>query len=110
MTPEVRRKVLVAIRAGNYREVAARAAGINPSTLRAYVKRKDEEAQEFLAAIHEAESDVEIELVGAVKRFAAGDMRAATWYLSHSSSGAVSMGHVSASRMIRTASARHFSN
>jgi hypothetical protein len=82
VTPEVRRKVLLAVRAGNYREVAAQYAGISYSALRAYLKRKDDpEAGQFLAAVLEAESAVEIELVGAVKKMAAGDLKAATWYL-----------------------------
>jgi hypothetical protein len=82
MTAEVRRKVLLAVRAGNFREVAAQYAGVSYSALRAYLKKKrDPEATAFLAAVLEAETAVEIELVGAVKRMGANDLKAATWYL-----------------------------
>lgn len=83
MTPEVRKKILIAIRAGNYREVAAQFAGVTAKTLREYLRRKDEEAVEFRAAIIEAEASVEIEMVGTIRRLAAGDLKAGTWYLTH---------------------------
>lgn len=83
VTPEVRKNILLAIRAGNYREVAAQFAGITGKTLREYLKRKDSDAIEFRAAIQRAESEVEIEMVGAIKRLGTGDFKAATWYLTH---------------------------
>jgi hypothetical protein len=87
VTPEVRKKVLLAVRAGNYREVAAQFAGITYSTLRRYLKRTDDpEAVELCAALLEAEAAVEIEMVGAIKRLATGDLKAATWYLSRKAS------------------------
>ncbi len=82
MTREVRQKVLYAIKQGNYREVAAQYAGVCPATLRAYLKKREPEAEEFLAALLEAEAKVEIELVGAIQKLAQGDLKAGTWYLS----------------------------
>ena len=83
MTEPVRAKILDAVRAGNYREVAAPHAGVSAKTLRAYcAKKRDPVARAFRAALLEAEAAVEIELVGAIKKMATGDLKAATWYLS----------------------------
>lgn len=81
MTPQVKEKILEAIRGGNYREVAAQYAGVTAKTLREYLRKKDDDAIVFRAAILAAEAKVEIDLVGAIKKLADGDLKAGTWYL-----------------------------
>lgn len=83
ITDAVKEKILEAIRGGNFREVAARYAGVTPKTLRAYLARKnDEEAMAFRAVLLEAEAKVEIDIVGAIQTMArTEDIKAGTWYL-----------------------------
>lgn len=76
-TPETRQKVLTAIKAGNFREVAAGYAGISPATLRSWLARDPE----FLAAVTQAEQEAEIRMVAIVAAAAAKDAKHAEWWL-----------------------------
>lgn len=82
ITEPVKAKILEAIRQGNFREVAARYAGVSPKTLQVYLKRKgDDEAMAFRMVLLEEEARVEMNIVGALNRMSEGDMKAGTWYL-----------------------------
>lgn len=58
-TPETAKKVCDAIRAGNYKEAAARYAGLNPETVNQWLRRYPE----FSAMVHEAEAAAEVRIV-----------------------------------------------
>ena len=85
LTPDVREKILTAIRAGNYRHVAARWAGVSPRTLQHWCKlgrdAKRGVMEEFLRALLKAEQDAEILMVGLVFKAAASDAKYAEWWL-----------------------------
>jgi uncharacterized protein YcaQ len=88
ITDQVKEKILEAIRGGNFREVAARYAGVSPKTLHVYLKRRDDEARAFRIAVLEAEAKVEIDIVGAINTMArTNDIKAGTWYLARKFSG-----------------------
>lgn len=84
-TPEVREKVLVAIRAGNYLEVAARYAGISRSTLFGWLDRgrkaRSGQFLEFLDAVDGAIAQAEVAAVADVVKASQTDWRAAAWLL-----------------------------
>jgi transposase len=85
LTPSVRENILTAIRAGNYRDVAAEWAGVSVYTLRGWCQRdkRDEEGpfHEFWLALLEAEKSAEILMVGLVVQAARDDAKYAEWYL-----------------------------
>jgi phage terminase small subunit len=83
MTTEVRSRILLAVLAGNYREVAGRIAGVDPSKLRRYLRSKDTNAVAFRDAIEQAECTVEGRLVKSVLQMGKKNLQAATCYLSH---------------------------
>lgn len=84
LTPEVQAKVVRAIKAGNYAEVAARHAGIDIATYMRW-KVKGEEGREpyraFREAIHDAEAYAQQRAVGVISRAMSKDWKAAAWYL-----------------------------
>jgi transposase len=75
-TEAVAKKILAAIRAGNFREVAAEFAGIDPGTLMRWMKRKGEPYRSFRVALLEAERASEVLLVKRQMRFAEKDVKA----------------------------------
>ena len=85
LTPELCGLICQAIRDGNYREVAAKWAGVPVRTyLRWCARGKKEESgpyHDLWHAILEAEADAEIKMVDAVMKAAASDPRHAQWWL-----------------------------
>jgi transposase-like protein len=78
-------KIITALQAGNYREVACRYAGISNQTLRNWLKQAENpdappEYLEFLAAIEKAEADAEVADIALIRRSAQdGQWQAAAW-------------------------------
>ncbi len=90
LTAEVSEKIVRAIRAGNYPEVAARHAGVHPSTYYRWMERgelegsapEDDPYRQFRAEVERAIADAEAAEVGLVIKAARdGDWRAAAWLL-----------------------------
>lgn len=84
LSPDVQAKIVRAIKAGNYAEVAARHAGIDISTYMRW-KVKGEEGRkpyrEFCAAIADAEAHAQQRAVGIITKAMPGDWKAAAWFL-----------------------------
>lgn len=80
-TEETRAKILECIRAGNFREVAARAAGVGKSTFHHWMQSEDERFADFQAEVEAAEQDAEVAMVGIVVAAAATDPKHAQWWL-----------------------------
>ena len=83
-TEERKEKILQALRAGNYRTAAAKWAGIEPGTLKAWVNRGNHGEPgyaEFVAAIKEAEGQAEASLVATIKKASQEHWQAAAWLL-----------------------------
>lgn len=80
-----RDRIIRAVRAGNYREAAARAAGIAPSTLYAWLERGAAEETgpyyEFSEALQRAEAEAEVFAVATIRKAMPDDWRAAVTYL-----------------------------
>lgn len=87
LTPEVKRKLLRAIREGNYLNVACGLAGISYETFNGWMKRGDRESSgpyvQFSQAVRQAELEAEQRLVATLKRASAKSWMAAAWLLSH---------------------------
>jgi transposase-like protein len=84
LTPEVKERIVRAIRAGNYGEVAARAAGISRSTYYRWMERgREGEAIycDFADAVSGAEADAEVEAVARIRQAMPDDWRACAHYL-----------------------------
>jgi transposase len=81
LSPEVRERVVNAVRAGNYFEAAARAAGISESTLYRWLERGAEEKRgvyrDFREAVRRAEAESEVHAVAVIRRAMSDDWRAA---------------------------------
>jgi hypothetical protein len=77
--------IVRAMRAGNYRDAAARAAGITPSTLYAWLERGANEDSgpyhEFAEAMQRAEGEAEVYAVAIVRQAMPEDWKAALSYL-----------------------------
>jgi hypothetical protein len=69
--------ILNSIRQGNFRNTAARAAGINPKTLSKWMHRTEPKYVEFAQLVIEAEANIESKCVN--KLIEAGD-KDAKWY------------------------------
>lgn len=70
LTPEVERRILSALRGGNYREAAAQAGGVHRHTLRNWIVRGEageEPYAAFLAAVEKAEAFAERRLLKLIK-------------------------------------------
>jgi len=81
-------KLIEALRSGNYRIDACRAAGIHYNTLLAWEKKGESESSgeyvEFLDALWRAEAEAVIKNVDVITKAAQdGDWRAAAWFLEH---------------------------
>lgn len=85
LTPECQERLIEAIRAGNYNSVAARYAGIDPSTLRRWLRRgrdaKSGRYRSLYLAVRKAETYAEIRAVAIVQKQMEGNWRAAVSYL-----------------------------
>ena len=85
----VTQKVVDLIRAGNYLEVAATAAGIHRSTLHRWMKHgRDQERgryRKFLTAVEKAQAESESRDVALIAKAASEDWRAAAWRLERKS-------------------------
>ena len=85
LTPVVRERIVQAIRAGNYAESAARAAGIAASTYYRWMERGERESagafREFAEAVRLAEAEAEVHAVAIIRRAMGEDWRAALAYL-----------------------------
>jgi len=92
LTADVEEKVVRAIRAGNYPEVAARHAGVHPSTYYRWMERgglggdavEDDPYRHFCAEVERAIADAEAAEVGLIVQAArGGTWQAAAWLLEH---------------------------
>ena len=78
LTPERSARILDLLRAGNTRQTAAQASGIDPGTLSGYVSR----FPDFATAVKEAESEAESRHVANIAGAAArGSWQASAWWL-----------------------------
>jgi hypothetical protein len=82
LNPEVVGRFLTAIRAGNYRETAARLAGIGPSTMYRWLHDPRPEYAAFRMALDMCEAEVEVEVIGNLFRLSRTSTRAAAFILS----------------------------
>lgn len=90
LTPEVQERIIQALTAGNYQEVAAQYAGINPSTYYKWLheareENASEELKEFLEAVEKARAQAEVRSVALIQNAAnGGTWQAAAWWLERS--------------------------
>ncbi len=84
-TPEVRKKILQVIRAGNFQHVAAAYGGIDRKTLERWLARGKREThgeyRNFWLAFQNAVAESEVELVLGIRGHAKADWRAAAFLL-----------------------------
>lgn len=84
-TEEIKKKILEAVRMGNYDYIAAKAAGISASTLRSWFSRgrreKDGEYAEFLAAVTEAANSTETRVIAGIIKAGLSDPKHWQWWL-----------------------------
>jgi transposase-like protein len=80
LTPEVRDRIVAAVRAGNYYEPAARSAGISPATLHRWMEKGSKSAsgiqREFHDAVKRAAAELEVEITARIRKAASEDWRA----------------------------------
>jgi transposase len=85
LTAQLQEKVVQAIRAGNYAEIACRAAGISPSSYYRWMERGEQDPGTiyagFAEAVRLAEAESEVHAVALVRRAMSDDWRAALAYL-----------------------------
>jgi hypothetical protein len=84
LTPEIQDKIVSAIRAGNYGEVAAAYAGIGSSTFYRWMDQGKAQAgpyREFREAVKAAESEAEVRAVAIVQKQMPEHWQAAMTYL-----------------------------
>src|SRR3990172_7679311 len=87
LNPEVSEFIVAAIRAGNYAEVAAKAAGIHPATYYEWMKRgktgakADKLYAEFAEAVKRGEGEAEAHAVALVRKAMPDNWQAAMTYL-----------------------------
>ena len=85
-TPDVRTRIIAAIRNGNTYEASANYGGICYSLLREWIVRGEEDESgdflEFVEAVKKAEAEAEVESVALIRRSAQdGQWQAAAWFL-----------------------------
>lgn len=92
LTSERQKKIVDAIRAGNYADIAARYAGIDPATYHTWMKRGRESDtpehkiyREFHNAVKEAQAQAEIRDVALISKAAQENWQAAAWRLERKS-------------------------
>lgn len=85
LTPEFHAAFVRLLKAGNFREVAARALDVDPDTVGRWMRRGERERsgmhREFRRAVIEAETAAEMGMVASVMTAAKADPRHAEWYL-----------------------------
>jgi transposase len=85
-TPEVARRIVNAIAAGNFLEAAAAYGGISYECLNQWIRRGERETDgiyfQFLQDVHEAKAKAEVTLVATIKKASTNDWKAAGWMLS----------------------------
>jgi hypothetical protein len=85
LTAAVSERIVQAIRAGNYPEPAARAAGISPSTYYRWMTRGQQEPtgifHDFAETVARAEGEAEVHAVAFIRRAMSADWRAALAYV-----------------------------
>lgn len=86
LTPEIRKRIVDAVRAGNYLETAAKFAGVAKQTLYNWMARGRRasrgEYREFVDAVEKALSDAEVADVAIIGKAAReGNWQAAAWRL-----------------------------
>jgi transposase len=85
LTKDVHDRIVAAVRAGNYPEPAARAAGISPATYYRWLKRGERESSgayhDFCEAIKRAEGEVEVEIVARIRKAVPEDWKAGLKFL-----------------------------
>ena len=85
LTPEVQERIVTAIRAGSFREPAARSAGVSAATFYRWMRLGREETsgihRDFLEAVRRAEGEAEVHAIAVIRKEMPGDWRAALAYL-----------------------------
>jgi transposase len=85
LDPHVTQKICDLIRAGNYFEVAATAAGVHRSTVHRWMRHGREQKRgrykKFLTAVEKAQAEAESRDVALIAKAASEDWRAAAWRL-----------------------------
>lgn len=85
LTPEIQAKIVEVLVAGNYREIAAHAAGVPLRTMSRWLSQGKKATsgiyREFWRAVLTAEQDAEIRMVKAVVDGAGQDPKHAQWWL-----------------------------
>lgn len=87
LTPEVQDRIVQAITAGNYIEIAAAYAGIDKATLYRWIQKAelpdaDQRYSDFRNAVESARSQAEVRNVALIQQAANnGTWQAAAWYL-----------------------------
>ncbi|MGH2964751.1 MAG: transposase [Solirubrobacterales bacterium] len=86
LTPEVKQRIVQAVRAGNYAETSARSAGVSSATYYRWMKHGERESKgiyhDFFEEVRRAEAEAEVHAVAVIRReIADGDWRAAAHYL-----------------------------
>ncbi len=85
LTDEVHRRIVAAIRAGNYAEPAARSAGVSPATFYRWMERGQKQKsgiyRDFHDDVRRAEADAEVEAVARLRKAMPENWRAVTTYL-----------------------------
>ncbi len=85
LEPVVTQRIVDLIRAGNFLEVAATAAGIHKSTLHRWLRQGRTQVRgryrKFLAAVEKAQAESESRDVALIAKAASTDWRAAAWRL-----------------------------
>jgi hypothetical protein len=88
LTIEAHERIVSLLRAGNFRETAAAAAGIDARTLRNWLKRGadgEEPFAAFAADLDAAEAQAEARDVATIAKAASDDWKAAAWRLERKS-------------------------
>ena len=90
-TDERSKRIISALRAGNYLETAARYGGIAYDTLNDWVKRghteKDGKYRQFSEAVENARAEAEVSAVATVRAASRDQWQAAAWWLERSQPG-----------------------
>ena len=85
LTPETQKKIVDAIKAGNYMETAAAYAGINKETLHRWLKEgeraKSGKKREFSNSVQKALAEAEVRDVVTIGKAAEQNWQAAAWRL-----------------------------
>jgi transposase len=85
LTPELAERIFNALRAGNYREISARSAGISPASfhrwMKAGEKAKSGIQHDFYEGVLKAEADSEVHAVATLRKAMPENWRAAADFL-----------------------------